>query len=109
MVEALLGMERDNVVSPFFSPNIGEDKKKLVVFGPNELETQQKKKQGLYYKSVELWFHIIVWCHPKWWHPKKVSPWAAAFSPAPPPPPGDATETWLFVEAWKQGRKKRGN
>ena len=22
------------------------------------------KKQGLYHKSVELWFHIMIWCHP---------------------------------------------
>ena len=26
------------------------------------------KKQGLHLKSVELWFHIIIWCHPIWRH-----------------------------------------
>ena len=22
------------------------------------------KKQGLHHSSVELWFHVIIWCHP---------------------------------------------
>ena len=30
------------------------------------LETKQnEKKLGLRRKSVELWFYIIIWCHPK--------------------------------------------
>ena len=32
------------------------------------------KKQGLHHKSVELWFHIIIWCHPKWGRPGRAAP-----------------------------------
>ena len=64
------------MVSPFFGPEIGED---------------QKEKQGLpldfYHKSVELWFHITIWCFPKWCHPKMMSPWESR----PPPPTSYAT------------------
>ena len=45
------------------------------------------KKQGLYPKSVELWFHIMIWCHSKRCHPKMVSPGAG------PPSISDATAT----------------
>ena len=38
------------------------------------------KKQGIHHKSVELWFHIIIWCYPK-----MVSPGAGR------PPPSYAT------------------
>ena len=42
------------------------------------------KKKGIHLKSVELWFHIIIWCYPKWCHPKMVTPGADR------PPPSDA-------------------
>ena len=32
------------------------------------------KQQGLNHKSVELWFHIIIWCHPKLVSPGAGSP-----------------------------------
>ena len=47
------------------------------VFGSKEDGCQTKwKKKDIYHKSVELWFHIIIWCHPKWCHPKMVTPGA---------------------------------
>ena len=54
------------------------------------------KKQGLHHKSVQLWFHIIIWCHSKWCYPKVVSPGAGR----PPPPPSDAT-----AQAFPQAQK----
>ena len=36
-----------------------------------------KMKKGLHHKLVELWFHILKWCHPKW---------------PPPVPPSGATD-----------------
>ena len=43
------------------SKNTWRPKKKVQM----TLKTKQNEKQVLYHKSVELWFHIIIWCHPK--------------------------------------------
>ena len=84
---------RDFVVAPFFVPKIiSKDQKKGLrckisefsvqsvktgkkrsspkkqwVFSPNEDgdDLAKWKKWGIYHKSVELWFHIIIWCGPK--------------------------------------------
>ena len=41
------------------------------------------KKQGLHHKSVEFWFHVIIWCHPKWCHPKRAASPSDAIASAP--------------------------
>ena len=39
---------------------------RLVGFGSKRgWRPKKTKNKGLHHKSVELWFHIIVWCHPK--------------------------------------------
>ena len=59
-------------MSGFSVQKYGKTKKKKSspknqwVFSPNEDGDQTKwKKKGIHHKSVELWFHIIIWCHPK--------------------------------------------
>ena len=51
------------------------------------LATKQIEKQGLqglHHKSVELWFHIIIWCHPQ-----MVSLGAGR-------PPSNTTDSWVL-------------
>ena len=35
------------------------------VCGPQNRDQTKCKQVGIHHKSVELWFHIIIWCHPK--------------------------------------------
>ena len=42
----------------------------------------KKKKQGFHHKSVELWFHIIIWCPPNGVTPKWCHPGRAALPPS---------------------------
>ena len=81
------------MVAPFFGPNIGEEQKKKKsspqnqrVFGPIEDRDQIKLKKKGIHKLVELWFHIITWCHPK-----MVTPGAGRH------PPSDATGKTLTL------------
>ena len=51
---------------PFSVQTLVKTKKVSGFWSKMNWKRNEMKKQGLYYKSVELWFHIIVWCHPKW-------------------------------------------
>ena len=78
---------RNFVVSPLFGPKSSDDKKKVIavkvmgIFSPEicEFQNQNKdfaaklvgfqfkweRKKNLHHKSVEIWFHFIIWCHSK--------------------------------------------
>ena len=54
------------------------------------LETKKMKKHGLHHKSVELWYHIIIWRHP------------GRATLSNPRPPSDATDSNLGCFVFKK-------